>query len=223
MTHLSRLLLSSVLVLAACRPDARKKTHEIQVAKLAPGTMMPNGKTSPIDSARLVADVQQHQSFQQTRSAMCLRDLPDRSEVIRRYPACGVLEGLKYATVRDDASRGSYMKVFELTGDGRQALGNDLQDQGDRYVVAVARPELMMGRRLQFENAPNRDDRVLVTFYWRWAPLNALGKGLDLGSTVYHREELQGRATYDRMGDDWTLAELWLDSDTKDYMASTGS
>jgi hypothetical protein len=223
MTLSARLALASVLLLAACRADARKKPDEIQVAKLPPSTMMPNGKLSPIDSARLVTDVHQHQSFQQTRSAMCLRDLPDRSEVIRRYPACGVLEGLKYATVRDDASRGSYMKVFELTGEGRSALGADLQDQGDRYVVAVARPELMMGRRLQFENAPNRDDRVLVTFYWRWAPINALGKGLDLGSTVYHREELQGRATYDQTADGWALSELWLDDGTRDYMASNGS
>jgi hypothetical protein len=223
MTHSARLCLASVLLLAACRPDARKKKDEIQVAKLPPSTMMPNGRISPIDSARLATDVRQHQSFQETRSALCLRDLPDRNEVVSRYPACGVLEGLKYATVRDDASRGSYMKVFELTGEGRQALGADLQDQGDRYVVAVARPELLMGRRLQFENAPNREDRVLVTFYWRWAPLNALGKGLDLGSNVYHRDEHQGRATYDQTSDGWTLAELWLDSDTRDYMSSNGS
>jgi hypothetical protein len=223
MLHSARVPLACMLLAAACRPDAHRAKDEVQVAQLAPSTTMPNGKQSPIDSSRLVTDVRQHETFNQTRSALCLRDLPDRNEVVSRYPACGTLASLKYATVRDDASRGSYMKVFELTGEGRQALGADLQDQGDRYIVAVAKPELLTGRRLQFENAPNRDDRVTVTFYWRWAPLNALGKGLDLGSSVYHRDEHQGRATYDQTGDGWALTELWLDSDTKDYMSANGS
>jgi hypothetical protein len=223
MTYPTRVLLASALMLAACRPDARKTKDEIQVAKLPPSTMMPNGKISPVDSARLATDLHEHQAFQETRTAMCLRDLPDRNEVVGRYPTCSILERLKYATVRDDASRGSYMKVFELTGEGRQALGADLQDQGDRYIVAVARPELIAGRRLQFANAPNREDRITATFYWRWAPLNAVGNGLNLGSTVYHRDEHQGRATYDQTADGWTLVELWLDSDTKDYMSGTGS
>jgi hypothetical protein len=223
MTHSTRILLSSVLLVTACRHDARKQKDEIQVAQLPPSTMMPNGKISPVTPERVVEDVKNHGTFQQTMRAMCPRELPDRIEEIRRHPPCEMLEALKFATMTSGTSRGSYVKTFELTSEGRTALGADLQDQGDKYIVAVARPELLTGRRLQFENAPNREDRVAVTFYWRWAPINALGKGLDLGSSVYHRDEHQGRATYDQTADGWTLVELWLDSDTKDYMSNIGT
>ena len=227
MTHRTRLFLSSVLVVAACRAEAREEPvatygpERIPIAKLPPYNMMPNGKLSPIDSARVYEDVRTQQTFLQQRGAMCPKEIVDRIEEFRRYPTCQLLDGLKYATIRDGTSRGNYVKLIELTDAGRQALAADLEDRGDRFVFAVARKEVAPGY-VRFENAPNRVDRVVVTFNWRWAPLNALGKGLDLRARYSGRDVHQGRATYDLTADGWTFVELWLNSDTKDYMSMIG-
>lgn len=215
----SCLLATSALLVAACHPDAPRAARdgEVRVATIDP-LMMPNGKRSPIEASRVWADVEQHEKFQQQRGAACPKEIADRIEELRRYPTCQLLEGLRYATLTDGTSAGRYVKTVALTDEGRSALAADLEDRGDRLVFAVAKRELAR-EYVRFELAPGREDRVVVTFNWRWAPLNALGKGLDLRALYSGRDEHQGRATYDRTADGWTLAELWLDSDTKNYMS----
>ena len=87
-------------------------------------------------------------------------------------------------------------------------------------MFAVAKRELKR-EYVRFAMAPGREERLVVTFNWRWAPINGLGKGLNLRGLHSGVDQHQGRATYDRTADGWTLAELWLDSDTKNYMSAS--
>lgn len=219
MPRSARLLTASALLLAACHNDAPKSVRdaEVSVAKID-NARMPNGKPSPIEASRVWADVEQHEKFQQQRGAACPKEMDDRIEVLRRYPTCQLLEGLKYATLTNGTSAGRYVKTVALTDEGRTALAADLEDRGDRLVFAVAKRALAR-EYVRFDTAPGREDRIVVTFNWRWTPVNALGKGLDLRAIYSGRDEHQGRATYDRIADAWTLSELWLDSDTKNYMS----
>jgi len=114
-------------------------------------------------------------------------------------------------------ARGSYEKVIELTDTGRQELANDLETTEDKYFITIARREYVPGLE-RFEKAPGRDDRLVVSFQWRWKPLNPLGERLDLRAPYSDRKEHGGRATYERNADEWKFAELWLDSDSKDYV-----
>jgi DNA-binding PadR family transcriptional regulator len=221
MLRSARFLAVSALVLSACRPDAPRADvrdyGEVRVATIDP-LMMPNGKRSPIEAARVWADVEQQETFLQQRGAACLKEIDDRIEELRRYPTCELLEGLKYATLTNTTMRGRYVKAVALTDEGRSALAADLDDRGDRLVFAVAKRELARGY-VRFESAPGREDRIVVTFNWRWKPVNALGKGLDLRDIYSGRDEHQGRATYDRTEAGWALVELWLDKATKNYMS----
>jgi hypothetical protein len=219
MSRSARVLAASALLLAACHPDAPKQSRDadVRVAKID-NTMMPNGQRSPVEAARVWADVERHETFQLQRGAACPKEIDDRIEVLRRYPTCQLLEGLRYATLTNGTSSGRYVKTVALTDEGRSVLAADLEDRGDRLVFAVAKRELAR-EYVRFETAPGREDRLVVTFNWRWKPLNAIGKGLDLRALYSGRDEHQGRATYDRTADGWTLAELWLDSDTKNYMS----
>jgi hypothetical protein len=212
------LLAASALVFGACRPDARKATPAGEVGVTQSGHPMPDGKGSPIEASRVWADVEQHPTFQQQRGAACPKQLPDRSEEMRRYPTCQLLANLKFATLTAGASSGQHMKTVELTTEGRAALAADLDDRPDRLVFAVAKKELKR-ENVRFAAAPGRDDRVVATFYWRWAPINALGKGLNLRGMYSGVDQHQGRATYDRTAAGWALVELWLDSDTRNYMS----
>ena len=65
-----------------------------------------------------------------------------------------------------------------LTADGRQALGAQLAEEGERFVVT-----------------------------------------LTLGAPGSFREELPGRAVYERTSDGWRVVEVWLSNDTRDYMS----
>ena len=175
------------------------------------------GERPPIALEVIRQDVEQHESFQQVRKAACPRRIPDRIEQFRPWPAINVLEGLKYATISDDSSRGIYEKVIELTDMGRQELANDLESTEDKYFITIARREYVGGLE-RFEKAPGRDDRLVVSFQWRWKPLNPLGERLDLRAPYSDRNEHGGRARYERNADEWKFAELWLDSDSKDYV-----
>jgi hypothetical protein len=107
--------------------------------------------------------------------------------------------------------------VIELTGTGRQNLAKDLEEEPGRYVITIARREYLPGLE-RFEKAPRRDDRVIVSFRWKWKPLNPPGERLDLRAPYSDRTEHAGRATYVRAGDGWKLDELWLDRDARDYV-----
>lgn len=209
------LLLLSGLLAAGCGGRSPNGSPDAGRAA-APSPPAPRGERTPIDPGVVRADVEGHDDFGSPRKAACPRRIEDRHEERRRYPAIDVLEGLGYVTISDDTSRGAYEKVVELTDTGRRELGGDLEEDAERYVVTVARREYLAGSE-RFENAPNRTDRVVVSFRWRWKGTNALGERLDTSAPFSTRPEHQGRATYDRAGDGWALRELWLDRDGRDY------
>ena len=198
-----------VLLLTACGTKAPNAPDGASQAR--------DSERPPIALEVIRQDVEQHESFQQVRKAACPRRIPDRIEQFRPWPAINVLQGLKYATISDDSSRGTYEKVIELTDMGRQELANELETTEDKYFITIARREYVPGLE-RFEKAPGRDDRLVVSFQWRWKPLNPLGERLDLRAPYSDRKEHGGRATYERNADEWKFAELWVDSDSKDYV-----
>jgi DNA-binding PadR family transcriptional regulator len=170
----------------------------------------------PVDAAVVRDDVERSESFDEPRQAACPRRIPDRIEERRPFPAIDILEGLGYVTISDDSSRGAYEKVIELTPAGEQELGDDVEEEADRYVVTVARREYLPGSE-RYATAPGGDDRVVVSFMWKWQPTNSLGERMTLGEPG-GRDERQGRATYRRTTEGWELEEVWLESDARDYV-----
>lgn len=209
------LLFLSGLLAAGCGARSPHGSPEAG-SDAAPAPPPPRDARTPVDPAVLRADVEGHEDFRSPRKAACPRRIPDRHEERRRHPAIDVLEGLGYVTISDDASRGAYEKVVELTDTGREELGGALEEDAERYVVTVARREYLPGSE-RFENAPGRTDRVVVSFRWRWKGINALGERLDMSAPFSTRPEHQGRATYERDGGGWRLREVWLDRDGRDY------
>lgn len=212
------LLCLSGLLLVACgaksphgSPDAGSAS--VQRARLSEAIPTP----TPIEPGVVRADVEGDGDFRTVRKAACPRRIPDRHEERRGYPAINILEGLDYVTISDDSSRGMYEKVIELTSTGRQDLSNDLEEQAEQYVITIARREYLAGTE-RFEYAPNRTDRLVVSFRWRWKGINALGERLNMDAPWSNRPEHQGRATYDRVGEGWQLQEIWLDHDARNYL-----
>ena len=206
-------LVSIVLLLAACGVESRNTPPASW--PVVPASR--DNKRPPIDPKVVREDVERHQRFGEVRKAACPRRILDRIEEYPPFPAINILEGLKYVTISDDTSRGKYEKVIELTDLGRRELASDLEEQANRYIITVARREYVPGLE-RYENAPRRDDRLVVSFQWKWKPLNALGERLTLWAPYSNRDEHGGRATYQRTADGWKLDDLWLDRNAVDYV-----
>lgn len=174
-------------------------------------------KPQPIAPSVVQEDVEQQAAFQEVRKAACPRRIPDRIEARPPFPAINILEGLQYVTISDDTSHGMYEKVIELTDTGRQTFASYLEEESERYIITIARREYLPGRE-QYENAPGRTDRIVVSFQWQWKPLNPLGERLNLWAPYSDRNEHQGRATYTQTGGVWKLDEVWLDRNHRDYV-----
>jgi hypothetical protein len=174
-------------------------------------------KPLPIDPAVVRADVERHQSWGRLRKAACPRRILDRSEERPPFPAINLLEGLKYATITNDTSRGKYEQVIELTDLGRRTLAGFIEEEMERYIITLAKREYLPGME-HYEKAPKRDDAMIVSFEWRWKPLNTLGERFNLWAPLRDRNEHSGRATYVRTADGWKLEDVWLMWDHRDYV-----
>lgn len=207
------MLAASVLLLAGCGAETPDEAASTTAAK---AEAAPQSDSHPIPAAVVQQNVERHRDFQKKRQAACPRRLPDRHEELRRFPAIAILEGLGYATVANDSSRGTYDKVIELTGTGRIGMMNHVSMEGDRYVITIAEREYVAGSE-RYNEAPGRSDRMFVEFRWRWRPLNPLGERLTLDAPYSGQKEHPGRATYTLTAGSWKLTELWLDHDNRDY------
>jgi hypothetical protein len=174
-------------------------------------------KPPPIAPETVRADVERQESWGQVRKAACPRRLPDRIEQLNRWHALSILHGLKYVTVTDDTSLGTYDKVITLTPAGRQVFREDLVEEANRYVISIARREYLPGLE-RFEPCAKRDNCIVVGFRWQWKGLNPLGDRIDLSAPFTTRPDHEGRATYVRTGDGWKLEDVWLQWDHRDYM-----
>jgi hypothetical protein len=205
---LAAALLSGVLMtLAGCRADAP-----------TPSDGAPRSGGPPIAPAILRSDVERQEAWTPLRKAACPRQLPDRHEELRRYPAIRILEGLGYIKITDGTAFGIYVKNMEITDVGRRELGSDLEEEAERYVITIARREYLPGTE-RFEILPG-PERLVAHFKWWWNPLNALGERLTLGPPSSPRGEYGGFATYTRAADGWALNKLFLNSEDRDYMRS---
>jgi DNA-binding PadR family transcriptional regulator len=193
------------------RPGPRIVTVPYKVAKLAPSP------PAPVAYTVVRSDVEALQSWSELRQGAMPRTVVDRIEERRLYPLIDVMQGLKYVTVSDGVSQGNYAKVMEPTPEGRQALGAHLSEEGERFVVTLAGREFVEGSE-RWSWAPNRKDRFSVDFQWRWKPLNAVGERLTMGTPQSFRNELPGRAWYQQTADGWQVDDVWLSTDTRDYM-----
>jgi hypothetical protein len=169
----------------------------------------------PIDPSVLRELAEGHEDWNHPRKARCPRQLPDRHEELRRYPAISILDGLDYITITDGTAYGMYVKNMQLTDAGRLALGSDLEESADYYVITIARREYLPGMET-FETRPERDGLVAY-FRWRWKPLNALGERLPLGVSHSNRDYFDGFATYARAADGWTLDKVYLNGADGDF------
>lgn len=194
------------------RPGPRVVSVPYTVAKL------PAAPAPPVDYATVRREVEAEAQWTVPLQGACPREIIDRIEERRLYPLIDVLEGLEYATVTAGEAHGQYVQTVALTADGRQALGAQLVEESERYVVTLALRELVAGSE-RWSWRPKREDGFMVDFDWRWKPLNQVGKRLTLGAPGSFREELPGRAVYQRTADGWRVGEVWLSNDTRDYMS----
>ena len=194
------------------RPGPRIVSVPYTVAKL------PAPPAPPLAYASVRRDVEAQAQWTVPLQGACPREIIDRIEERRLYPLIDVMEGLRYTTVTAGEAHGQYVQTVALTADGRQALGAQLAEEGERFVVTLARRELVAGSE-RWSWRPNREDGFTVEFNWRWQPLNEVGKRLTLGAPGSFREELPGRAVYQRTADGWRVDEVWLSNDTRDYMS----
>jgi len=169
----------------------------------------------PIAPAVLRADAERQAEWTPFRKAACPRQLADRHEELRLYPAISILEGLGYITITDGTAYGMYVKNMEITDAGRRALGSDLEEGAETYVITIASREYLPGTE-QFEIRPETN-KLVANFKWRWKPLNTLGERLTLGPE-FDRSDYGGFATYTRDGEVWTLDKVFLNIDNRDYM-----
>lgn len=174
-------------------------------------------RQTPIALEDVRAAVERQADWGRLRKAACPRRIPDRHEERRRYPAIDALDGLEYVIITDDTSRGSYEKVIELTSAGRRNLQNELEEEAEKYIIAIARREYLPGTE-RFNPHPQRSDRLAVEFRWQWKPLNPLGERMSLRAHNEWRLEHHGRATYERVAEQWQLKEVWLESDGRNYL-----
>jgi hypothetical protein len=172
------------------------------------------GERPPIDLAALRELAERHEHWRRPRKARCPRQLPDRSEDLRRYPTLSLLDGLGYVTITDGIGSGMYVKNMAMTDAGRRALGSDLEERADWYVITVARREYLPGGE-NFEVRPG-GDRLVAYFRWRWKPLNPIGERLTLGPS-YDREYYDGFATYTRAAGGWALEKVHLNGADGDF------
>jgi hypothetical protein len=207
------ILLAALVLLNGCGASSRPPVGNTGVDSQSSQA----GAAAPIALQVLREDVEKQESFRQVRKAACPRRIPDRIEARPPFPAINILEGLRFVSVSDDSSRGLYEKVIDLTEAGRRELANDLEETPERYLITIARREYLPGME-RFEYAPRDNDRLVVSFQWRWQGLNPLGERLNLEAPFSNRNEHQGRATYRRAADGWKFEELWLQSDNRDYV-----
>ena len=181
------------------------------------GAPVKAGSSHEIDPERVRTDVEADENFESPLRALCPRRIPDRIEERRAYPMIDLMHGLGYVAISDDSSHGSYEKVMEVTDAAMRDLGDDLEQDEDRYVVTLADREYVQDSE-QYDHPPGRDDRVLVNFRWFWRPRNGLGERITNWTANTKSPELQGRATYSRTGAEWILDDVWVQSDSRDYM-----
>jgi hypothetical protein len=183
----------------------------------APPASVPaqTGERPPIPPAVLRELAEGHEEWSRPRKARCPRQLPDRHEDMDRYPAISVLQGLNFITVADGTARGMYVKNMQITDAGRLALGGDLEETADWYVVTVARREYLPGFE-KFEIQPDRD-RLVAYFRWRWRALNPLGERLNLRPPSSSNDYYDGFATYTHAAGGWTLEKVYLNGEGGDF------
>ena len=206
-------LLSSILVsVTGCRLDARATSDDTGSSSVP----RKSADRPPIDPAVLRVDAERQVEWTPFRKAKCPRQLPDRHEELRRYPAISLLQGLGYITITDGTGYGMYVKNMEITLEGRRELGRDLEEDADYYVITIASRVYLPGTE-RFEILPG-PDRLVAHFKWRWKPTNPLGERLTLGPSYSDSGEYGGFATYNRAASGWTLDKVYLNSDNRDYM-----
>jgi hypothetical protein len=220
------MLVAVALLASACRERASRYQVEPEqddrpgpriVSVPYTAAKLPAPPAPPLDYATVRRDVEAEAQWTVPLRGVCPREIIDRSEERRLYPLIDVMHGLGYATVTAGEAHGQYVQTVALTADGWQALGAQLAEEAERYVVTLAHRELVGGSE-RWSWRPNRDDGFTVDFDWRWKPLNEVGKRLTLGAPGSFREELPGRATYQRTADGWRVDAVWLSNDTRDYM-----
>src|SRR5689334_16740985 len=112
-------LLLSLFASMGCRLGTSSTAEDAETAGVHKKT--PN--RTPIDPAVLRADAERQAEWTPLRKAKCPRQLPDRHEELRRYPAISILEGLGYITISDGTAHGMYVKNMQMTFEGRRQLG----------------------------------------------------------------------------------------------------
>ncbi|HSP16297.1 MAG TPA: hypothetical protein VLV78_16235 [Thermoanaerobaculia bacterium] len=186
-------------------------------AREQPRNLAPTRHQEPIVPPELVRQsVEGDPSFGEIKKAMCPRRVPDRYEEMQRYPAIRILQGGEWATVTNDSSRGVYEKVIEITPAGRLELMNDLSEEGDQYVINIARRSYIRGSENEsFGQAGTTE--VVAGFRWQWQPLNNPGSRFTL--EPYGRNGYGGRATFRRNDNNtWEMTDLWLEKDERNYL-----
>jgi hypothetical protein len=212
------LLIGALMPLAACgrraslSSDGAPTPSPEGVPASAPAQ---TAERPPVAPSVLREIAEGHEQWNHARKARCPRQLPDRAEDLRRYPALGLLQGLGMVAIADGVANGTYVKTMEITDAGRGALGTDLEESPDWYIVTVARREYLPGSE-RFEVIPGRD-RLVAYFRWRWRPLNALGARLHLGPSHSTRDYYDGFATYTRAADGWALDTVHLNGEDGDF------
>jgi hypothetical protein len=209
------LLQGTLLPLAGCGSRASVSPDSASTASDAASVPARPDERPPIDPAVLRGLAEGHEQWSRERKARCPRQLPDRSEALGRYPTLSLLDGLGYITITDGTASGMYVKNMSITDEGRLALGSDLEENADWYVITVGRREYLPGTET-FEFRPDRD-RLIAFFRWRWKPLNPIGERLPLGSSISRRDYFDGFATYDRASDGWTLDKVFLNGEDGDF------
>jgi len=192
-------------------------------AREQPRQLEATRRTGPSISAETVRQaVERNASFTELKRAVCPKRLPDLYREIEAYPAIAALQSLQYVTVTNDSSRGTYDKVIEVTPAGRFELMDDLRDEGEQYVIKIARRKYVIGSEhvagLNGQGQLGANDAE-VRFSWTWQPLNKAGSRFTLmplrSDNVYH-----GWATFKKGETGWTLLNLKLEDDQRDYMQS---
>ena len=165
----------------------------------------------PQDLARRL--IEEHPKFQEKKQAAAPWRLPDNYDTIAQYPLVSAMQRAGYLlqihTPHDT------WRNYELTSVGRQALAGELREEAERYVVNIARRKLVS----PVETSRESDGSLSLKFEWKWEPLHAAGREMDLRLRGWNLSRLPGHAKVVRRGPLHEVAqiELWASSE-RDYM-----
>ena len=210
----SLLALIILLILAACDNQSRIASNGTRPEN----QMNSNAERLLIDPEFAREEIAKHEEYKKLLKARCPRYIIDRIEELRRYHANNVLHSLKYATVTDGTWRGNYVKVTEITSEGRRELGKHIiVEDSEEYHIEVARREFITGSET-ISKSPKSDDLAFVNFRWRWKAINRLGEYTKVRSRWDNSEEIVGSATFQRVAEGWKLTELKFDESHEPYL-----